>query len=201
MHSHQKASERKDFFKAEIFNCNTVCWCRFCFSDNSSMRILENFKRQFIYYSYAGESFDFLHPQIIRGLFGWKNGWLPYTPVMIFSLPGIYNSGKAQKPILSAPYLYASDFHLCYLQLVVLELHQRLWVSSYGRNVSSAFIFTVSIYRLAYAIPGFKERVFTISIISCHTQYFQYLPVHPQHSHSGRCKLPLLPGLFRKKPM
>ena len=42
-----------------------------------------------VYYSYANEGFDFLHPQIFSGLFKFKNGWLPYTPIMIFALLGI----------------------------------------------------------------------------------------------------------------
>lgn len=43
----------------------------------------------FLFYSYTNESFDFRHPHIVEGVFGWKNGWLAYTPVMIFSLAGI----------------------------------------------------------------------------------------------------------------
>lgn len=42
------------------------------------------------YYSYGEEGFDFLNPQIIKGLFSYTNGWLAYTPMMYFSLIGIY---------------------------------------------------------------------------------------------------------------
>lgn len=41
------------------------------------------------YYSYTTESFDFRHPKIIDGLFGYKNGWFPYTPVMLLAILGI----------------------------------------------------------------------------------------------------------------
>ncbi len=42
-----------------------------------------------IHYSYAGESFFFLRPHVILGLFSYRNGWLIYAPVMIFSLLGL----------------------------------------------------------------------------------------------------------------
>ena len=43
----------------------------------------------YIFYSYGNQSFDWLHPKIIEGLFYFSNGWLPYSPVMIFSVIGI----------------------------------------------------------------------------------------------------------------
>ncbi|MEZ4995687.1 MAG: hypothetical protein R2824_35050 [Saprospiraceae bacterium] len=45
---------------------------------------------QFLYYSYADEGFNWLHPKIMEGLFSYKNGWLTYTPVMVMALAGIY---------------------------------------------------------------------------------------------------------------
>jgi len=43
----------------------------------------------FIYYSYGSQSFNWLHPKIIEGLFYFNNGWLPYSPIMIFALVGL----------------------------------------------------------------------------------------------------------------
>ncbi|MBS1624896.1 MAG: hypothetical protein JST83_12800 [Bacteroidetes bacterium] len=42
----------------------------------------------YLYYSYTDEKFDFLHPHIWEGLTSIGNGWLPYSPIMIFSLIG-----------------------------------------------------------------------------------------------------------------
>jgi hypothetical protein len=42
------------------------------------------------YYSYADEGFFFTNPQIINGLFGFRQGWLIYTPLMVFALIGIF---------------------------------------------------------------------------------------------------------------
>ncbi|KPK85274.1 MAG: hypothetical protein AMS27_07830 [Bacteroides sp. SM23_62_1] len=44
---------------------------------------------QWIFFSYIGERFFFLKPQIINGLFSFRKGWLVYTPVMLFALAGI----------------------------------------------------------------------------------------------------------------
>jgi len=43
---------------------------------------------QYLFFSYQGESFFFNNPQIIKGFFSYRNGWLLYTPIMIFSFFG-----------------------------------------------------------------------------------------------------------------
>lgn len=37
-----------------------------------------------IFYSYVGEGFDFLHPHILDGLFSYRKGWFLYTPLALF---------------------------------------------------------------------------------------------------------------------
>lgn len=45
----------------------------------------------FFYYSYGEENkFFFNHPMIMKGLLGYRHGWLVYSPVMIFSLLGMF---------------------------------------------------------------------------------------------------------------
>jgi len=41
-------------------------------------------------YGYQGESFDFLHPHILEGLFSFRKGWLLYTPLMGLALAGTW---------------------------------------------------------------------------------------------------------------
>lgn len=43
-----------------------------------------------IYYSYRDEGFFFLDPKIVEGLFSFRKGWLLYTPIMVFSLAGLF---------------------------------------------------------------------------------------------------------------
>ncbi len=44
----------------------------------------------FVYYSYGSQTFTWSHPHIIEGLFHFRNGWLPYSPIMIFSIAGMF---------------------------------------------------------------------------------------------------------------
>lgn len=44
---------------------------------------------EFFHYSYQEEGFFFNNPRLIRGLFGFRKGWLIYTPIMVFALVGI----------------------------------------------------------------------------------------------------------------
>ena len=45
----------------------------------------------FFYYSYGEENkFFFNNPMIIKGLIGYRHGWLVYSPVMIFSVLGMF---------------------------------------------------------------------------------------------------------------
>ncbi len=59
----------------------------------------------FFYYTYRDEGFFFNNPQIYSGLFSYRNGWLTYTPIMVFSLIGIFMMLKRQReffvPILT----------------------------------------------------------------------------------------------------
>ncbi len=41
-----------------------------------------------IIYSYTEEGFFFLNPQIWKGLFSYRKGWLVYSPILFLSLPG-----------------------------------------------------------------------------------------------------------------
>ena len=42
----------------------------------------------YVFYSYGGQEFHFLHPKLKEGLFGGQNGWLAYSPLMYFSIIG-----------------------------------------------------------------------------------------------------------------
>ena len=54
----------------------------------------------FLYYSYGEEcSFFFNNPQILNGFFSYRNGWLVYSPVMIFAVLGMIFLWKKQKDL------------------------------------------------------------------------------------------------------
>lgn len=43
----------------------------------------------YIYYSYKNQSFNWNDPRIMEGMFSFSNGWLAYSPLMIFALVGL----------------------------------------------------------------------------------------------------------------
>jgi len=61
----------------------------------------------FFYYSYGeNNKFFFNHPMILKGLIGYRHGWLVYSPAMIFSVLGLFvlikkNKGMALPIILT----------------------------------------------------------------------------------------------------
>lgn len=44
---------------------------------------------RWVLYSYTGESFDFLRPHLLDGLFSFRKGWWVYTPMALLSLAGL----------------------------------------------------------------------------------------------------------------
>ncbi len=52
---------------------------------------------QWVFNSYVGEHFDFLHPHIIDGLLSYKKGWLIYTPIVFFSFIGVASLALKRK--------------------------------------------------------------------------------------------------------
>jgi hypothetical protein len=87
------------------------------------------------FYSYTKEGFDFLHPHLKNGLFGFANGWLAYTPVMIFAVIGLIFLPKYFKKNGSSHLSIYACFCLCDLQLVVLAIYKRLWFAANGGNL------------------------------------------------------------------
>lgn len=53
-----------------------------------------------LYFSYGKEGFFFNNPRIFDGLFSYRKGWLVYTPIMIFSILGLYFLFKSNKNLL-----------------------------------------------------------------------------------------------------
>lgn len=53
---------------------------------------------KWLFFPYVDEHFYFSHPHIIEGLFSFRKGWLLYTPVMIFSLAGLFYMKRERSP-------------------------------------------------------------------------------------------------------
>lgn len=62
----------------------------------------------FFYYSYGEENrFFFNHPQILNGFFSYRNGWLVYSPAMVFSVLGLFFFWKKYKELQLATVISA----------------------------------------------------------------------------------------------
>jgi hypothetical protein len=51
----------------------------------------------FFFYGYGDEGFFFGDPEFIKGIFSYRKGWLVYTPVMAFSIVGMYFTWKGHR--------------------------------------------------------------------------------------------------------
>lgn len=62
---------------------------------------------QWLYYSYGDEQIYWLQPHILDGLFSFRNGWLIYTPIMVFALIGFisYRNWSVKWSLASAVFL------------------------------------------------------------------------------------------------
>lgn len=45
---------------------------------------------EWLHDSYPNEHFTFLEPHLLAGIFGFKNGWLVFTPIMFLALAGLF---------------------------------------------------------------------------------------------------------------
>ncbi len=63
----------------------------------------------FLFYSYGGETFDFAHPHVPEGLFGFRKGWFVYTPLTLLAFLGVVRSLR-EEGFRSYPLMLACFF-------------------------------------------------------------------------------------------
>lgn len=106
---------------------------------------------QFFFYSYLQEKLNFFDPHILSGMFSFRNGWLIYTPVMIFALIGIYRLFK-----------FKHDFRYAVVITLILFLYLVFswwcwWYVGFGNRAM------IDIYALlAIPMAGFFQWVFAL---------------------------------------
>jgi hypothetical protein len=96
-----------------------------------------------LFWSYSEEGFFFTKPEIIRGLFSYRKGWLLYTPIMIFGLAGIFILRDRLK-----------SFYLPILIFTILNIYVIFswWDWSYGGSFGArAMIDTYALFSVSMA--------------------------------------------------
>lgn len=121
----------------------------------------------FIFNPYEGEGFDFTNPQIFNAWFNYANGWLVYTPIMVFSLIGLFFIRRYAPGVL-LPLLFSVGFHVyihyCYYVWTYFPgLGNRPMVETYAIfsfSMASCFAFFLTRKWLAW-IPYVAIILFT----------------------------------------
>ena len=138
----------------------------------------------YIYYSYENEHFNWLQPRVWEGLFSFSNGWLAYSPVMVFSIIGILMYRKIKPFIfilltLLPIYIYVIYSWYCYnyinglgsrpmlhmyplLALPLTALIARVSESKLYWKVITVFLFVFFIgVNITYSIQQAKRILFS----------------------------------------
>lgn len=120
-----------------------------------------------VFNPYEGEGFDFSKPKIYEGFFHFRNGWLLYSPMMVFAVFGLFVLRKYAKvafwSVLSFFVLQAYIHYSYYAWTFFPGLGQRPMVETYpylSFGLAAAFVYLFKRKRTAWlpivAIIGFS---------------------------------------------
>ncbi len=128
----------------------------------------------YLFFSYGEEKFYFNDPELISGLFGFRKGWLLYTPVMAFALIGLFLIRKDNPLKLSA----------ILFMLISTYVILSWWCWWYGGGFSNrAFIDTYPVLAIGLAAciqEILKQRLYIkipaliVGIYLCYLNIFQH---------------------------
>ena len=130
-----------------------------------------------LYYSYRDEGFDFRHPHIIAGITDGKNGWLRYTPVMLFSLIGIGFLFKKRTwlwPILLFLPLYMFIVYSWHVWFYINSFGSRPMVGPYALLAIPLAYFVQYAFAKKWLKEGILVLVIFFSILNIFQTYQEY---------------------------
>ncbi len=122
------------------------------------------------YFSYNGEWFDFLQPHFVKGLFGWKAGWIFHFPAAIIGILGIVLL-LIKKQLYSVPIIIFSIFHIW----LVLSWSNYWYGSNFGNRGFTEYQVILAIpfgfllkeaINFKYKIVGYITILLSISLAS-----------------------------------
>ncbi len=96
----------------------------------------------YIYNSYVGERFYFGRPHVLEYLFGFRKGWLVYSPLILFGLIGLFLN-KETNPFFKAT---------CIILPIVIYLNSSWWCWWFGGSYGArAMIETYPLLAIGFA--------------------------------------------------
>ena len=107
---------------------------------------------QWFFFSYVGERFYFDHPHLAEGLFGFRKGWLLYTPMMGLALAGLFFMRKKAFPLF---------LPVALISLLMIYVLLSWWAWWYGGTFGNrAFIdwYPLLVFPLAGLYNAILER-------------------------------------------
>ncbi len=127
---------------------------------------------KYLFYSYGDQGFHWRHPKIIEGLFYFSNGWLPYSPILIFALIGLFffkSIKKWQWSILAIlpVYIYIIYSWWCYRYINGLGSRPMIHLYPLLAFPLAAFIQYLGRGNLLIKTSAFALFLFFISVNLC----------------------------------
>lgn len=139
---------------------------------------------QWVIWSYSGEGFDFVNPELFNVLFSYRKGWWLYTPLMLIATIGIFFWLKKNKILSLGLLLFLSVF---------IYITSSWWNWYYGSSFGQRpFVDIYGVLSLGLAIPiqllnNWKRYVFlTFCILCCglnliQTYQYQHQILSPEY--------------------
>jgi hypothetical protein len=106
--------------------------------------------------TYIGEGFDLLHPHLSDALFSWRKGLFIYTPVLLFSVAGLFFVRSLSKKIIFFGFLLLNAW-------IISSWHDWSYGGSFGQR---PFVDTYAVFAigLAFFVNGLKNAFAGLSI-------------------------------------
>lgn len=136
---------------------------------------------EFLYFSYQEEGFNFRDPRMWQCLFGFRKGWLIYTPVMFFALAGLFTRDKLLRPFIPA---------LVIILPIIFYVLSSWWCWWYGGSfgfrpmVEWYALLAVPLASLIYVSRGVKRKItgvivgILIMLNIFQTHQYNYTTIH-----------------------
>lgn len=159
---------------------------------------------KFFYNSYnnPGEGFEFLSPFITQTLFSIRKGWFIYTPIMLFSVAGLFFALRSNKGVALPVTLFFV------LNLYITASWSNWWYGdSFGQRalIQSYALMALPLgYFYQWALsakPSIRNTIIGLSIFFLFLNLFQTWQLHKGIVHPSRMSRPYyFATLFNTKP-